>query len=112
MRLHVGVGQSQVRPSVNSFLASKKQSFGLNSYLPGGVYQGRHPITTALRSLDLQYFSPKVDYDLYWLGREEGILLVCYGSVKEEDGDDSVAFGVEQSWVLRKKEAEGDVDDM
>lgn len=79
------------------------------------VYQGRRPITSALLSLGLLKFSPDVDYDLYWLGREEGILLVGYGKmcgVKMEDGGDFIAFGVEQSWVLRKREGEGKADDM
>jgi hypothetical protein len=105
---------SKLGTSFYESLPNIEMNLGMNSYLPGGVYQGRRPIIAALLSLDLHNFSSKVDYDVYWLGREEGVLLVGYGKAQgmKEEGEDSMALGVEQSWVLRRKDAEGDADDM
>ena len=80
--------------------------FGRRNYssregiLSGPIHQGRHDIICALRSLGTHKFSENVEYDVYWLGKEGGVLIICHGEVEDSSG----TLNVEQNWVLRKKE--------
>jgi hypothetical protein len=42
---------------------------------------------------------------VYWLGKEQGVLVVCHGEVECLKG----TLHVEQTWVLKRKEM--DVED-
>jgi hypothetical protein len=66
----------------------------------GPIHQSRDGVIRALRALGPHEFSKNVDFDLCYLGEDDGILVICHGKVEGSDG----VLNVESHWLLRKKE--------
>jgi hypothetical protein len=96
-----GESLSSQSPLAKSFaVPSGSRQYSEQGLPSGPIHQGRHNIMSALQSFGPQKFLENVDYDVYWLGNEEGVLVACHGEVEGSEG----ALSVEQSWVLKRKE--------